>query len=132
MKQPPPLESKGCLFLSVLTLSRCDGREISVDIPVARESPTVVTADSPNISEVESVCVDVLLKVDTLLSSATPNKTMGDHTDLHEMTQVGLPCIYLSHSLDLSLSRPPSLSLSAGSERLFADLARSDQRGMGR
>jgi hypothetical protein len=85
-------------LLSLISLCR----EISVDISSARDSPVVDTADSPNISEVESVCVDVLLKVDTLLSSATPNKTMGDHNDLRELTQVTLLYNSLS-SLCLSL-----------------------------
>jgi hypothetical protein len=59
--------------------------------PVSALKPTVSVEDAEDhntISEFESVCVDVVLKVDTLLSSATPNKTMGDRKDLILLTQV--------------------------------------------
>jgi hypothetical protein len=58
--------------------------------------------NSEGISEFESVCVDVVLKVDTLLSSSTPNKTlaMGDRgNDLLLLTQEAKDYLKILHAL---------------------------------
>lgn len=64
-------------------------RETSPRPKYSNSPPITVSIPEDNsVSEVESICVDILLKVDTLLSSGTPNRTMGESNDLSTMTQV--------------------------------------------
>lgn len=88
----PKPKTRFLTFISrYFVLEHLRNRE-SIALPASALKPTVLVSpddtEDHNISEFESVCVDVVLKVDTLLSSATPNKTMGDRKDLLLLTQV--------------------------------------------
>lgn len=87
------------------SVSRSESRLVLIPsrLDLSREpesqTPTISTPDDHNISEVESLCVDVVLRVDSLLSSSTPNKTMGSRSDLLILRQEAKDYLKILHSL---------------------------------